>query len=342
MSDLGTGQQRALDQRGLKTLTLWMIWAATIISVFVILYHKVDIFRSIREDTSHITWLILGMFILAILISFIHTLILTLEWFRAYRIARVLQQKGLSGVRPRRRVVDRFISSLQQISAQGGTPDVGGLIDVEFAAHHRGSSFVTLMGNLLITMGLIGTVLGMTMMLSGLNSSLSAIGENQKVLLDGLSSAMSGMGIAFYTTLLGSILGGVLLKVFAWITDTSIDGLEDLMMRNCLVHASTDLSTSPDRDLRLMNQQMQQLETRMQALHTTFADSRRTLGGFTDEIDRLNAAMKISSDGEEVLKALSIHRYYASLLRSELRMHQRLKHQVGAIRFLFARLRGKV
>ncbi|MDX8408810.1 MAG: MotA/TolQ/ExbB proton channel family protein [Mariprofundales bacterium] len=336
-------QQHALDQRGLKTLTLWLVWAATVISVFVILYHKVDVFAFIRQDSSRITWLIIGMFVLAILVSFFHTLVLTTEWFRAYRIAGILQHKGLAGVKPvRRRVVDRFIGSLQQINDQGAPPDIGGLVDVEFAAHHRISAFVTLIANLLITMGLIGTVLGMTMMLSGLNGALSAIGDNQEVLLDGLSSAMSGMGIAFYTTLLGSILGGVLLKVFAWITDSSIDGLEDLMMRSCLVHAAADMAPSPERDIRLLNQQVQQLEHRIHALHGLFSESSKTLAGFTDEIERLNGVMKVSGDGEDVLKAISIHRYYASLLRSELRMQQRLKRQAGALGLWFARLRGKV
>jgi len=331
-----------MDQRGLKTLALWLTWAATVVSVFVILYHKVDIFQFIRQDVSHITWLIVGMFLLAIFISFLHTLILTLEWFRAYRIEGVLQRKGLSGVRPRRRVVDRFIGSLQQIHAQGGAPDIGGLIDVEFAAHHRGSAFITLIGNLLITMGLIGTVLGMTMMLSGLNGALAAIGDNQEVLLDGLSSAMSGMGIAFYTTLLGSVLGGILLKVFAWITDSSVDGLEDLMMRNCLVHAATDLADTPERDIRMLNNQVEKLEQRIHSLHHLFADSGRTLGSFADEIERLNGAMKVSSDGEEVLKALSVHRSYASLLRSELRLQQRIKHQAGKVGYWFASHRDKV
>ncbi len=336
-------EQRALDQRGLKTLTLWLAWAATVISVFVILYHKVDVFAFIRQDASRITWLIIGMFGFAILVSFIHTLVLTTEWFRAYRITRILQSKGLAGIKPgKRRVVDRFIGSLQQINAQASPPDIGGLVDVEFAAHHRISGFVTLIANLLITMGLIGTVLGMTLMLSGLNGALSAIGDNQEVLLEGLSHAMSGMGIAFYTTLLGSILGGVLLKVFAWITDSAIDGLEDLMMRGCLVHAAADLAPSPERDIRLLNQQVQQLENRIRALHGLFAASSQTMAGFTDEIDRLNGVIKASGEGEDVLKAISIHRYYASLLRSELRIQQRLKRQVGALGFWFARLRGKV
>ncbi len=334
-------EQRAVDQRGLKTLVLWLAWAATAGFVFVILYHKVDLFQFIREDNSRITWVISGIFVFALLISLLHTLILTGEWFRGYRIERVLRQKGLAGVKPRRRVVDRFISAVQQIIAHGNAPDIAGLIDVEFAAHHRVSRFVSLLGNLLITMGLIGTVLGMTMTLSGLNGALAAIGDDQELMLEGLSSAMSGMGVAFYTTLLGSILGGILLRVFAWITDSSIDGLQDLMMRSCLVYAAADLAPSPDRDIHLLNQQVEQLERRMQALHTLFSNSSKMVAGFNEEIARLNSSIKVTSEGEDVLKAISVHRYYASLLRSEVRLQRRLRHKAGAVGDWWNRMRGR-
>ncbi len=335
-------EQRAVDQRGLKTLVLWLAWLATAASVFVILYHKADLFSFIVQDASRITWLISGLFLLGLLISFLHTLVLTGEWFRGYRIAEVLRHKGLCGVKPRRRrVVDRFIAALQHISDHGAPPDIGGLVDVEFAAHHRTSRFVSLIGNLLITMGLIGTVLGMTMTLSGLNGALAAIGDDQDLMLEGLSSAMSGMGIAFYTTLLGSILGGVLLRVFAWITDSSIDGLQDLMMRSCIVYAAADLAPSPERDIRQLNNQVQQLEQRIRALHRLFGDGSKTVAAFNEEVARLNSTIKEVGEGEDLLKAISIHRYYASLLRSELRMQQRLRHKAGAVGDWWNRLRGR-
>ncbi|MDQ6965140.1 MAG: MotA/TolQ/ExbB proton channel family protein [Mariprofundales bacterium] len=334
-------QQVAVDQRGLKTLVLWLAWLAAAASMFIILYHKVDVFSFIREDMSRITWIISGLFLFSLLVSFIHTLLLTAEWFRGYRIERVLKKKGLSAVKPKRRVVDRFIAAVQHINSHGAVPDVAGLVDVEFAAHHRGSRFVGLLGNLLITMGLIGTVLGMTMTLSGLNGALAAIGDDQELMLSGLSSAMSGMGVAFYTTLLGSVLGGVLLRVFAWITDNSIDGLQDLMMRSCLVYAAADLVPSPERDVSLLTQQIQSLEQRMQALRTLFANSSKMVALFNDEVMRLNSTIKASGDGDDVMKAISVHRYYSSLLRSELRMQQRLRHKAGAVGDWWNRLRGR-
>jgi len=335
-------EQQAVDQRGLKTLILWLAWIATAGFIFVILYHKVDLFQFVREDASRITWMISGIFVFALLVSFIHTLVLTTEWFRGYRIEQLLKKKGLAAIKPRRRrVVDRFVAAVQHINAQGGTIDIGGLVDVEFAAHHRSSRFVGLLSNLLITMGLIGTVLGMTMTLSGLNGALAAIGDDQELMLEGLSSAMSGMGIAFYTTLLGSILGGVLLRVFAWITDSSIDGLQDLMMRSCLVYAAADLTPSPERDIHRLTQQMEQLEQRMHALHSVFSNSSQMVASFNDEVSRLNSTLKESGDGEDVLKAISVHRYYANLLRSELRMQQRLRHKAGAVAHWWNRRTGR-
>jgi len=160
-------------------------------------------------------------------------------------------------------------------------------------------------------------------------------------MLEGLSSAMSGMGIAFYTTLLGSILGGVLLRVFAWITDSSIDGLQDLMMRSCLVHAAAEMAPSPKRDIHLLNQKVQQLEQRMHALHALFSNSSQMVSSFNDEVSRLNSTIKESGDGDDVIKAISVHRYYARLLRSELRIQQRLRHKAGAIGDWWNRLTGR-
>jgi len=290
-------RQQAIDQRGLKTLALWVTWAVASVSVFSMLYQQADAWNFIVHDSTRVTWIIIGLFSIGVLVSFVHTAMLTAEWFRAYRIENTIRAKGLMGLSQRRssRIVDRFMQSLRTIIEQNGRLDIEGLVDVEFAAQHRTSQFVSLIGNLLITLGLIGTVLGMTLTLTGLNGALEALGENEMLLLEGLKNAMSGMGVAFYTTLLGSILGGVLLRVFAWITDSSVDGLQDLMLRACLVHASGDMKPSSERELKLLDAELAHLHERVALIRTAFGASREEIREFAAEVRELHGTLQALS-----------------------------------------------
>lgn len=54
----------------------------------------------------------------------------------------------------------------------------------------RGSHSVEVAGTLLVTMGLIGTVMELTLTLGGLTRCLDALGQNQARLLDGLRQEM--------------------------------------------------------------------------------------------------------------------------------------------------------
>lgn len=306
-------RQQAIDQRGLKTLVLWTVWAVASVTVFFMLYKQAGAWDFIVHDSTRVTWIIIGMFAVGVLVSFVHTALLTAEWFRAYRIERVMRAKGLTGLTERRsmRIVDRFMQSLRTVIEQNGRLDIEGLVDVEFAAQHRTSQFVSLIGNLLITLGLIGTVLGMTLTLTGLNGALGALGQNDTVLLDGLKNAMAGMGVAFYTTLLGSILGGVLLRVFAWITDSSVDGLQDLMLRSCLIYASGDIKPSSERELKLLDAELTQLHERMMLIRTAFSASREEMREFATEVRELHGSLQALSKEDPMWDIAVQHARYS-------------------------------
>lgn len=183
--------QRAADQRALRTFALWMGWFISSLTVFTMLYRKANVMEFVAQDTTRITWIILGMFVLGVAISFIQAMRLTAEWFRAYRIEGMVKRNGMAGVTQRggRHIVDRFTDALCLIAERNGRLDVESLVDVEFSAQHRTSQFVSLLGNLMITLGLIGTVLGMTITMNGLHGALGALGINQNLLVDGLRTA---------------------------------------------------------------------------------------------------------------------------------------------------------
>ncbi len=310
--------QRSIDQRGLKTIAIWIAWTVSASVVFAMMYRQADIMQFVKHDSTRITWIIAGMFLLGVLISLVQTLMLTSEWTRAIRIEGLMQKKGLMQIKRRRignLLVDRFITALQTILERNGRLDVESLVDVEFSSQHRISQFVALLGNLLITLGLIGTVLGMTLTMNGLNGALGSLGADQDLLLEGLRTAMSGMGVAFYTTLLGSVLGGIILRVYAWITDASVNSLQDLMLRSFLVHASADMEPSPERDLRSFEAGVVRLNENLGLLREAMAASREEMRELSAEALRLHQQFRDMAEDDPVRELAKSHARYALGIR---------------------------
>ncbi len=314
-----------MDQRGLKTLVLWLIWCVAALAVVSSVYHQSSAWTFIQHDTTHVTWMISGMFVFAVLLSFAHACVISREWFRAYALEGRMQKQGILSLNLKGRVlVERFLQAVQAIVTAGGRLDLEMLIHVEFSAHHRMSRLVVLIGNLLITMGLIGTVLGMTITMSGLHGALNMLGEDQELMIQGLRNAMSGMGVAFYTTLLGSILGGVLLRVFSYITESSVDALQDFMLRNCMVHGAALSQQGLSRDVSQLETSLDRLEQRLQLLRSSFVQGQSSVSAYRDEIESLRSALHDAAD-DEVIKAIALHRHYAKVLHYEVRLSKRLK-----------------
>jgi len=312
--------QNAADQRALRTFALWMGWAISALTVFAMMSRKANVLEFIQQDQTRVTWLIVGMFVLGVAVSFVQAMKLTTEWFRAYRIASLIESKGLAGIQQRGgdHIVDHFVDALHVIVDRNGRADVDALIDVEFSAQHRVSQFVSLLGNLMITLGLIGTVLGMTITMNGLNGALGSLGTDDTMLVEGLRSAMNGMGVAFYTTLIGSVLGGVLLRVFSWITDASINGLQDLMLRTCVVHASADLEPSDERDFRALDATVQQLQSRVELLNLALQASREEMGSLRNEATKMHTELGQLADNDPIRKMAAGHARYALSIRPNL------------------------
>ncbi|MDQ6998599.1 MAG: MotA/TolQ/ExbB proton channel family protein, partial [Mariprofundus sp.] len=302
----------AMDQRFMKTLGFWIVWVSITTGVFMQLYQQADLWEFVINDTSRVTWVILIAFALGVTTSLIHVLLLTVEWFYGYKMEGLLKRRGLQAARMTKRRMSstssRFLEAIQHISQSGGQVNLIELSTVEFASHIRGSRFVGLLGSLLITVGLIGTVMGLTITLTGLNGALNNVGSDNATILVSLSEALSGMGLAFYTTLLGAIMGGVLLRVFAYISDNSIEALQDLLVRSCMVYASVELTSTVQRDYLALDESLAGMEQRMASLGQSMQASKHAMSEFAQEMRELKQATRLSEDDDEVFKAIAVHR----------------------------------
>lgn len=311
-----------MNQKPFRTLILWTIWAVTALVIYLTMYRDTEVWTFMETDPSRITWLIMGMFLLGVAGSFIVTLLITKESVRSLQLERAAREGGLDAItiRSEKRAADRFFQSVKSTVERRGQPDVETLLNVELSVYERVNHTIEVLGNLLITLGLIGTVMGLTMTLSGLSGSLDALGHDQEMLLSGLRHAMAGMGTAFYTTLLGAVLGGILLRMFAQLTLHGIEGLHDNLLRICLVYCSPEYSQTLERDVRMLNDELRLLDLNIQQMKQSFDNARETVGEFRGEIRRLGESDS-GAKGEEPLRVIiKRHQEYCEDLRKEMRM----------------------
>lgn len=306
-------------QRGYRALVLWIVWSAAAIVIYASMYQDTDVWHFVQVDPSRITWGIIALFAMGILTSFILTILLTLESIKVDVLEGVAKTQGWMGIegRDKKFCVASFFHSLKSILENGGELNIGALVEVEFAIYRRTAHALEVIGNLLITLGLVGTVVGLTLTLTGLTSSLEALGQDQEQLLRGLRSAMGGMGTAFYTTLLGSVLGGVLLRVYGHIDENGVDSLENALTRICLVYCSADLKPSAERDVRILNQEISQLTHNIDTLKTALNESTAIIADYAREISELNSK---DNDKQSLEDLIALRKKYLDTLREEFQL----------------------
>jgi len=308
-------------QRGYRALVLWIVWAAAAIVIYASMYRDTEVIQYIEHDSTHITWGILMLFAMGVFTSLILTVLLTLESVRVDRLELIAKEKGWMGIQSSSKFlcIASFFESLAIIIKNNGELNIEALVDVEFAIYRRSAHALEVIGNLLITLGLVGTVVGLTLTLTGLTGSLEALGHDEEQLLSGLRNAMGGMGTAFYTTLLGSVLGGVLLRVFAHIDENGVDVLENTLTRICLVYCSADLRPSNERDIHVLNAELDKLTQRMQQLQQVLATTKTDVREFThDMATMLHHEKEITA----LEKLLVLRKQYLDSLRDEFQLER--------------------
>jgi len=144
----------------------------------------------------------------------------------------------------------------------------------------RRESWVQLTANLLVTLGMVGTILGLTAAMQGLASALGSIESSLSLEatesaspIAGLTLALEGMSTAFLTTLAGAVLGGLLLKALSHFSANLIEALLDQ------IRLKASLEVVPQLERLIWKQEMADLA---QAQHNVqaFMNSGRDIDQF--------------------------------------------------------------
>lgn len=98
------------------------------------------------------------------------------------------------------------------------------LIEVLHSRLMAKNRVIELFSSILITLGLIGTVVGLIIMMDKLTDVMAHSGgaDLLPILADPVTGPLSGLGTAFYTTLLGAVFGGVILRVLTGVVDANV------------------------------------------------------------------------------------------------------------------------
>lgn len=110
-------------------------------------------------------------------------------------------------------------------------PDIeqDSLVEVTHAKLVARNKVVELFSSVLVTLGLIGTIIGLIDSTSGLGEAMRSMfggevdaADSGDVLGPAMIQTFSGLQTAFYTTLLGSLFGGVVLRLLTNVVDAAI------------------------------------------------------------------------------------------------------------------------
>lgn len=118
----------------------------------------------------------------------------------------------------------RHIENLHIMASHHAEFSQDALIEILHERLMARNQVVELFSSILITLGLIGTIVGLIFMMNGLTIVMQDSGASGHLLKELTSEGgpLSGLGVAFYTTLLGATLGGVLLRILTSVVDASI------------------------------------------------------------------------------------------------------------------------
>ncbi|MDF7826317.1 MotA/TolQ/ExbB proton channel family protein [Pontiellaceae bacterium B12227] len=187
----------------------WSIWAGGLSLVMGIVTRK-HLIAGFEADETGMSYIIAALFAAGLIVSFFSALKLHKEWnvlkeiARSNAIPRTENGQELAGV----------FSKLKGFKDRGEEVDIHTSIDTYHSKHNSRVRSVSIMAALVISMGLLGTVVGLIMSISGLGSMVENIGLSKNGMLDAMRLTFAGMGTAFYTTFFGA-LGGLILRAVA-------------------------------------------------------------------------------------------------------------------------------
>lgn len=193
-----------------KPIVSWSVWSAIFAVSFVVIMSKF-LAISIKSDKTGVSLCIIALFFAGWIISFLHAKSINKDWNEIHDINRkgkslnVNSENGLIGL----------IQKVKSKSDEGILISFENIVNSYKMKKDGPRRIVVALSSILITIGLIGTILGLINSMAGINDIVMSVNASRDGLISGMQNTLYGMGTAFYSTLYGAIFGGVMLRLLS-------------------------------------------------------------------------------------------------------------------------------
>ena len=157
---------------------------------FIVTYSQGYISKAINADITNVVILIIAIFLIGLILATQKTYWISKELNYAFSEKEEENYKDS--------IINEFIQSSKDLDASSRS-NLAGSIRIKIASKINIIKFIS---NTLVILGLIGTVIGFIIALSGVNSNVAS---NPDEIGKMVTSLIKGMSVALYTTLAGSI-----------------------------------------------------------------------------------------------------------------------------------------
>jgi hypothetical protein len=161
------------------------------------------------------------------------TTYLVLQSWRTRRVVNRLEGETIEAVLASGGHRGRFLAVVRglyhQHQTHPGSIDAGALLSAMDLRLRERNERAALSAQLLVTLGVLGTVIGLMAMMTGMSASVHAADNDASKslmsVLFGPEGPLSGLSTAFTTTLLGTLFGGIVLRMLTASTARATDRL---------------------------------------------------------------------------------------------------------------------
>ncbi len=193
----------------IKPMVSWSIWAGGLSLVMGIVTRN-QLVAGFQADNTGMSAVIAAVFGAGLVISFLAARQLHKEW----GVLKLISETDTIPDSKKESDLAAVFSKLASYKTKGETVDINAAIDTYHSKHNSRVRSVSIIAALVISMGLLGTVVGLIMSISGLGGMVENIGLSRTTMMEALKATVAGMGTAFYTTFFGA-LGGLILRAVA-------------------------------------------------------------------------------------------------------------------------------
>lgn len=194
--------------RAKDPLLIWSVYVLVMLLILGATLHK-HFGTGVAADTSYFSLVIAGTFVCSFVYSFFIAYRLRREWQGINRLDGTLNNSAAP-----ESAAERLALSIVH-HASSDAAKVKDLVDSYYSAQEVPLRTLSVISGLMVTLGLIGTVLGLILSIAGLETVMTQVGVANKNIFGGIKETIQGMAIAFYATLFGAVLGAVVLRMLS-------------------------------------------------------------------------------------------------------------------------------